>query len=238
MGNQSNRRWGRTAVAVLLLAALLLASLTVVRGSYRQQGDGQQAYLPFVAREPTPTPTPTPTPSGYFPPDDLEVEGAIVEAINQQRSANGLAPFNLVEELTYAARRHSHDMAKNHFTGHIGSDGSTGGERMQDAGYDWIAWAEIVGWGFGGDPELMMNWWLNSPIHRDMILHTYLIDMGVGYCEDADSDWGHYWTVDFGRRVALEQGESGGTSVCVYLLEGEMGGVALSFSPAGDCPPR
>ena len=75
----------------------------------------------------------TPTPTGtLIPPDDLANEQAIAALINQQRNAIGLPSLSLVSELTQAARRHSRDMADRNFTSHTGSDGSTGGQRMQD----------------------------------------------------------------------------------------------------------
>lgn len=189
-------------------------------------------YLPFVAKQPIPTATPTPT-ATTIPPDDIANEQSIANLLNQQRNSNGLPSLALVSELTQAARRHSRDMADNNFTGHTGSDGSNGGQRMREAGYNWTTWGEIIGWGFGGDTESMVNWWMNSPSHRAIILSGSFTDFGVGYARNPNSDWGHYWTVNFGRRAvqgaALPQelyictftsrGKSGGSSLIVYSLE-------------------
>jgi uncharacterized protein YkwD len=153
------------------------------------------AYLPLVVKQPTPTAT-------LVPPDDIEVEQSIANQLNQQRYAHGLPSLKTVSELTQAARRHSRDMADNHFTGHTGSDGSDGGQRMEEAGYDWTIWGEIIGWGFAGDADSIVNWWMNSPVHRSIILSSSFEDFGVGYARDPTSDWGHYWTVNFGKRAA------------------------------------
>lgn len=123
--------------------------------------------------------------------------------INQERAARGLAPLAVAPQLIQAARRHSRDMAEHHFTGHTGSDGSTSGRRMREAGYDWIAHNEIIGWGFS-DPDAMMAWWMNDKPHRDIILSSAYEDLGVGYVMDPASDWTHYWTVDFGTRASGE----------------------------------
>jgi uncharacterized protein YkwD len=166
------------------------------------------AYLAFINREelPTPTPTFTPTPTPtlpptitltptLIPPDNLANETSIMMLINEQRQANGLPALSLVAELTQAARRHSWDMATNNLTQHTGSDGTNGGQRMREAGYNWSWWGEIIGWGFGGDPQRMVNWWMNSPTHRNLILSATPQDLGVGYRRDVSSEFGHYWTV-------------------------------------------
>lgn len=48
-------------------------------------------------------------------------------------------PLAMNPQLTKAARRHSADMAKNHFQGHTGSDGSTTASRLVESGYSPIA---------------------------------------------------------------------------------------------------
>ncbi len=96
-------------------------------------------------------------------------------------------------------------MADNNFTSHTGSDGSNGGQRMSEACYDWSNWAEIIGWGFGGDTTAMIDWWMNSPTHHDIILAAKYADFGAGYAYNAGSDYQHYWTVNFGVRRALAQ---------------------------------
>jgi uncharacterized protein YkwD len=42
-----------------------------------------------------------------------------------------------------------------------------------------------------------MDWWMNEPLHRDMILGNFN-DFGAGYAR-CDGDSG-YFTVDFGHR--------------------------------------
>jgi uncharacterized protein YkwD len=92
-------------------------------------------------------------------------------------------------------------MAENHFTGHTGSDGSSAGERMAEAGYDWTTWGEIIAYGSVVSASQVVDLWMNSPGHRAIILSSSYEDYGVGYVSDPASDWGHYWTVDFGTRA-------------------------------------
>jgi len=159
--------------------------------------------------EPTPTPVPTqvptevptasPAPQGDVPPSDLTKEESLVELINQHRSANGLPPLGVATELTVAARRHSQDMAANNITTDTGSDGSDGGQRVYDAGYNWSTWDEMIGWGFA-DAASVLDWWANDSVHRPMLLATDVVEIGVGYVWDPNSEWIHYWTVDFASR--------------------------------------
>jgi uncharacterized protein YkwD len=89
-------------------------------------------------------------------------------------------------------------MAEQSFNSHTGSDGSSGQERMQEAGYRGMYVGEIIGWSTGGSPETMVEWWMNSPPHRALILSERATDLGVGYAHRPDGRWTHYWTVNFG----------------------------------------
>ncbi|MCZ7575498.1 MAG: CAP domain-containing protein [Ardenticatenaceae bacterium] len=163
---------------------------------------GGAAYLPILINQPLPAPSPTAT-ATPSPPDQSPQEQAIVTRINAERAARDLPPLAVAPELIQAARRHSRDMAEHHLTGHIGSDGSTPGQRIREAGYNWSTENEIIGWGFA-DPEAMVAWWMNDKLHREIVLSTAYKDLGVGYVTEPSSDWIHYWTVDFGSRASGE----------------------------------
>jgi uncharacterized protein YkwD len=226
----TNKRKHIIPVVVMTIVSLSLLSLITGIGTASPLlldfTPTAYVYLPFVAKQPAPTAT-------LIPPDDLANEQSIANLLNQQRNSHGLPSLALVSELTQAARRHSRDMADHNFTSHTGSDGSNAGERMREAGYNWTTWAEIIGWGSGSNTESMVDWWMNSPGHRSIILSSYYTDFGVGYARNPGSDWGHYWTVNFGRRAtqgaalpqelyictSTSQGPSGGSSLIVYSSE-------------------
>lgn len=141
-----------------------------------------------------------------------EHEQAMVEAINGVRARRGLPALLPAAELTEAARRHAADLATHpaiieggEF--HIGSDGSTIGQRIREAGYAPTFYLEATGWGFGGDVVPMLDWWLKSPAHVGIVLDGHVREMGVGYVAAPGSPWGHYWCVDFGRRVEIPEPE-------------------------------
>jgi uncharacterized protein YkwD len=193
-------------------------------------------YLPISLQGP-PTPTATPTPSATpIPSDNAANEQQIISLINQQRNANGLAAYVVVYELTQSSRKHSHDMADNNFTSHTGSDGSAPGDRMRAFGYNWIDAGENTGWGFNGDPQTMVNWWMNSPVHRAAILSTVYNDVGAGYALNYSSDWDHYWTVNFGRRAASARPSPATLFTCTFLAPGQLGGGSVFIYTPESCP--
>ncbi|MDX1616905.1 MAG: CAP domain-containing protein [Candidatus Promineifilaceae bacterium] len=212
---------------ILVILALLGGALMVGQGNLSgglEQVSAETlapaAYLPLLI-----SPPPDVT---IIPPDDLNQELTVATLINQQRQAHGLPALHVVESLTQAARRHSRDMADHDFTSHTGSDGSNGGQRMLEAGYQWAAWGEIIAWGFGGNPEAVVDWWMNSAIHRSLILSDTYQDFGVGYAYQTESTYRHYWTVNFGRPV----GAAGpvGQLTCEGLVLGPGGGSSVRLS--------
>ncbi len=222
--------------AVFLLSLLLLFMVGTASPLPLDITPTVNTYLPIIEKplEPTPTNTPIPAPTP-IPPDDISNEQTVIDLINQNRNANGLPSLPVASELTQSARRHSHDMGNNHFTGHVGSDGSTYGQRMQEAGYAWADSGEIIGWGFGGDAASVVDWWMNSATHKATILSENFTDMGVGYREDAGSDWGYYWTVNFGKRKSEHAASPEEFYVCTFTSQGELGGSSLRIYSVEPC---
>ena len=141
-------------------------------------------------------------------------ERAIVGLINRARGERGLRALACDGRMNAAARRHAADLAQHPGLLHIGSDGSTGGQRLFDAGYRWQSWNEVVGWGFDGSPEQMVAWWLMSPDHMPKLLDPAMTDVGAGYAFGV-APWFHYWAIDFAA------GDSGAAAA---YLPGIMGG--------------
>lgn len=129
----------------------------------------------------------------------------MLERINAARAERGLPPLARAVQLEDAAVRHVVDLIHNpvliYTDSHAGSDGSNIGDRVRRAGYRPAAWGEITGWGFNGDGDRMMAWWLNSPVHAAAILSRDVTEAGTAYVYAPGTAWGHYWTVDFGRPI-------------------------------------
>lgn len=121
--------------------------------------------------------------------------------INEARRQFDLPPLNSIIELSVAAQRHVDDMAANEYTAHIGFDGSFPAERLVWNGYRGGYAGEATAWGFE-HPNRAVEFWVNSPAHRRIILNQYATDVGVGFTTNFASPNVWYWTAEFGNRFA------------------------------------
>ncbi|RLN47911.1 hypothetical protein BBJ29_009996, partial [Phytophthora kernoviae] len=121
---------------------------------------------------------------------------AMLAAVNKQRATKGLSALCMNSKLHSAAQRHSDDMATKDYMAHDGSDGSTMSQRITQAGYDWDAVAENVAAG-QVDVDAVMVAWINSPEHLENIMGDYTM-FGTAYSYNANGEYKHYWTQDFG----------------------------------------
>ncbi|MGW3465382.1 CAP domain-containing protein [Streptomyces olivaceoviridis] len=130
------------------------------------------------------SPAPTATASG--------VTADIVRLVNAERAKAGCQPLTLNSTLTKAAQAHSDDMAAHQNMSHTGSDGSSPGDRITQAGYTWSSYGENVAYGYSTADQVMAGW-MSSPGHRANILNCGFKEIGVGLAQP-----GSYWTQDFG----------------------------------------
>jgi hypothetical protein len=99
-------------------------------------------------------------------------------------------PVALNAQLTAAARRHTGDMLTNSFQGHTGTDGSTAGQRITAAGYNWSTIGENVYSHvrsvFHGHAGFEVDWgpgpggMQTPPGHRNTIHNAGFREVGVG----------------------------------------------------------
>jgi serine protease len=166
--------------------------LIQVAGALAWDGGSPGQPTPPPTR-PTPTFTPAPLP-GATPTPDSDWEARVVQLINSERVDRGKPRLSIDSRLVQAARRHSQDMADNNIFSHYGSDGSSPFDRIRAAGYRFRMASEAIGGGYGS-PEQVVEAWMNSPLHRSILLGNYT-DVGVGYVHQPDSAYRHYWTAD------------------------------------------
>jgi uncharacterized protein YkwD len=146
---------------------------------------------------------PATTPGGCAYNSDPQAEAEILEQINTIRTMHGLNALTRQPQLDAAARTYSLDMACNNrvdFTRHTDSQGGRWYERIAAQGYAYSKAFENVYSGnpaYGGTAQTAMNWWMNSPIHRDNILNPDVSEIGIAYAYTDTSDYGGYYTVDF-----------------------------------------
>jgi hypothetical protein len=124
-------------------------------------------------------------------------EHAMLSAINAARTSRGVHALRHDDRLASAAYGHAVDLSRTPGLLHVGSDGSSIDERLRREGYQPTFWREVVGWGWDGRIEPMVQWWLDSPAHAAIVLDANVTDIGVGYVVAPGSVWGYYWCVDF-----------------------------------------
>lgn len=136
-----------------------------------------------------------------------EVEQRMVELVNELRAARGLSPFKRVTALDDAARYHATDMGQDDYVKHDTHD-------RDDGVLVWVCdlWmrmevyypgptGETLGAGYA-TPEDVVDAWMDSPGHRDVLLSTYGWEIGAGYYSGSGS-YARYWALDFGRRSGV-----------------------------------
>ncbi len=151
--------------------------------------------LPDVALDQPFVLQPITLPLNSTPPEQLYIY------INEARRQFGLPPLNNVAELAAAAAQHAADMAAFGFTSHTGSDGSTPAERYIQNGYGQGYAGEATAWGFE-DPRAAVEFWVNSPAHRRIILNEFATDVGTGFTANVNAPNIWYWTAEFGNQYA------------------------------------
>lgn len=135
--------------------------------------------------------------------DVSNVVSRILELVNQERDAAGVAPLAFNAQLSAAAQGHSQDMADNNFIEHTGSDGSSPSDRAQQAGYPSSFVGENIAAGQSIPEDAMSSWMNETPPndgHRQNILNPDYREIGIGYVFSDTTDYQHYWTQDFGAQ--------------------------------------
>lgn len=95
-------------------------------------------------------------------------------------------------QLEKAAYDHSRDMFQNKYFSHTGSDGTSSGDRISNAGYNWRWYGENIAEGYPTEKDVVAGW-LSSPGHCANIMNKNYKEMGVAKVGD-------YWTQDFGSK--------------------------------------
>ena len=105
-------------------------------------------------------------------------------------------PLVMQEHLRCSSRLHSVDMLERDFFEHVNPDGVGPGQRITDAGYNWMGFGENIGWG-SASAEGMMEGWVGSPGHCSNIMTDWFTELGVGFFADGGDVT---WTQNFGDR--------------------------------------
>lgn len=117
---------------------------------------------------------------------------AALNRINSLRAQAGAGPLVFNAALNRAAQAFAEDMAAHNYFSHTGRDGSTPGQRLTAAGYDWSTYGENIAQGYA-DWNAAITGWMNSPGHRANMLNPNFREIGLGVKN-------RYYVQDFGAR--------------------------------------
>lgn len=102
----------------------------------------------------------------------------IIRLTNIQRQSTGLNPVNEDPQLDQAAARKAADMFARDYWAHVSPIGTEPWAFISDAGYVYRYAGENLARDFS-DPNSVVTAWMNSPSHRDNLLSTRYVDVGV-----------------------------------------------------------
>ncbi len=148
-------------------------------------------------------------PSTLSVPSGLNI--AVLNALNDVRSAHKLVALTLNAQLTRAATKHSQEMLLRGYFSHDSPNGGAYWKRIaewykQGAYSDWSVGENILYSSPNVDAAQAVQWWMQSPEHRANILTPSWREIGIAAIH-ADSAAGPYRnspvtviTTDFGVR--------------------------------------
>jgi uncharacterized protein YkwD len=113
----------------------------------------------------------------------------LLNAVNAQRTKNGVTSLIIDERLNSSAQVKAEDMVKNHYFGHIDKNGHHGYELAHEYAPDICNTAsENLVWQTDGSSitvEGAMNWWENSKHHYQAMIDKNYHWTGFGIVKDA-----------------------------------------------------
>lgn len=178
------------------VAQLTAANPGVNPGALRP---GQTLSLPSSESTPEPAPTGAPQPAPVVIPGINPMAQAMLESINQKRTAGGRPALAWNAQLAAAAQAHADDCAARNRGSHVGSDGARLAARLQRVGYAPVWSGE--NWANARSVERAMALWWNEPPgadpHVQNIMAGRATEVGIGVALGA---WGYYFIADFGTR--------------------------------------
>jgi uncharacterized protein YkwD len=132
-----------------------------------------------------------------IPGNAAAMQSELLAHLNAERKARGLSALTLSAKLDKAAQGHACDNAKRRSISHTSSDGGTLKTRLRRAGYGFRIAAENTGRGFATGTSAV-EWWMNSPHHKDNILLRKAREVGVGIAVSDAPDSKLHWIIVMG----------------------------------------
>lgn len=190
-------------IPTILLPAVSFTLPNLIPESPSSRGNIDNSEIRFPITIPSPHVT-LPQANGDIP----KLEQRIYAYANQERQQQGLPALQCDAALASIARGHSQDMASNNFFSHTNQRGQDPTARASAAGYairrdlggnrysigigeniGKMPTGNVIGQGYvNNDPEsiaqALVQAWMESPGHRQNILNTQYVRIGVGVAYD------------------------------------------------------
>ena len=103
----------------------------------------------------------------------------LVEKINKVRKENNLEPLIQKEKLSKSAASKAKDMTNKDYWSHLNPNGKTPWEFIEESDYEYKNAGENLAKNFTNNDE-MIQAWMNSPTHREILLSKLYKEMGTG----------------------------------------------------------
>jgi len=116
----------------------------------------------------------------------------LMNLINAKRAEFGIPSLTIDKDVCAVALAHSTDMAGYGYFSHVSPSGSNPFDRLDAYGITYAAAAETLASGFLTAQEVLDSW-MNSSAHKDIILSSEFSHIGVGYYAGGQN--GTYWTL-------------------------------------------
>jgi len=134
-------------------------------------------------------------------------EVTFLQLLNNYRGSLGLQPLQVSDKLSESGDRHDSDMGKYDFFDHYTqksdwfAKGASPWDRMAASGYGYNAWkGENIAAGVATGSSVF-DAWRNSPAHNENMTNSNFKVVGVSLVYVPGSEYGYYWTTDFGGYV-------------------------------------
>ncbi len=125
------------------------------------------------------TPPANPAAGGAAPAAPSSVDNVTFAGLlNNVRANNGSAPVAFDSRLAAAAQGHADDMLAQNYFSHTGLNGSSPGDRITAAGYNWRTYGENIARGQSSEAEVLQDW-TNSPGHHANDINPNFEDYGL-----------------------------------------------------------
>jgi uncharacterized protein YkwD len=136
------------------------------------------------------------SPSASVPTNNDVLIGQVLKLVNERRAGIGLNDLTLNPVLTQMAEKYATDMIEHGYFAHEDRNGQGPGERAYKEGYVFLSVGENLAAG-QETAEQVVNEWMASPEHRDMILGTQWQEVGIGV--RLGGEFNVYWAIEFGN---------------------------------------